>query len=158
QKAIGWTALWDAVGVYLDGASELAGRKVMLLYTDGGDTTSAMSFSDLIDLAKASDVTIYPIGELEHQSSTGRMEARRTLTALANTTGGQAFFPASDKELESIYDKVVHEIRAQYTIGYVSTNAGTDGAWRDVEVRIAGSQARRYRVRSRRGYFGPFKK
>ena len=80
------------------------------------------------------------------------------LTQIASTTGGQAFFPTSVKELDKIYEKVVAEIRAQYTLGYVSTNLATDGAWREVEVRIGGKSAGQYRVRARRGYYGPYKK
>jgi Ca-activated chloride channel homolog len=160
QKAGGWTALYDAIGVYLDGAAGQRGRKVMLLYTDGGDTRSALSLSDLIELLKASDVTVYAIGELEHQSASGRNEARRILTQIADTTGGQSFFPTSVKELDAMYDKVLAEIRAQYTIGYLSTNEQTDGTWRKVEVKIAGknARARDLRVRSRRGYWGPYRK
>jgi len=158
QKAVGWTALYDAVGVYLHGAAEQDGRKIMLLYTDGSDTRSALPFGELIELLKASDVTVYPIGELEHQSSSGRLEARRILSQIAATTGGQAFFPMSVKELEAIYDKVLAEIRAQYAVGYLSTNDTTDGAWRNVEVKIAGQNGKDYRVRSRRGYYGAYKK
>jgi Ca-activated chloride channel family protein len=160
QKAGGWTALYDAVGMYLDGAAGQRGRKIMLLYTDGGDTRSALSLSDLVELLKASDVTVYAIGELEHQSASGRNEARRILTQIAETTGGQSFFPTSVKELDAMYEKVLAEIRAQYTIGYLSTNEQTDGAWRKVEVRIAARNARGrdLRVRSRRGYWGPYRK
>ena len=57
KKASGFTALYDAIGVYLDGAGGQDGRKIMLLYTDGGDTSSSMSFRDLVDLLKASDAT-----------------------------------------------------------------------------------------------------
>jgi Ca-activated chloride channel family protein len=156
-KAVGWTALYDAIGVYLDGAAEQDGRKIMLLYSDGFDTTSALNFRELVDLLKASDVTVYPIGELDHVSQFARLDARRTLSLIARTTGGQAFFPLSPKELDSIYDKVVAEIRAQYTIGYVSSNEAADGTWREVEVRIAGKPSRDYRIRSRPGYFAPYR-
>src|SRR2546428_2824445 len=69
KKASGWTALYDAIGVYLDGAAGQDGRKIMLLYTDGGDTRSSLSRSELMDLLKASDATVYVIGALEHQSA-----------------------------------------------------------------------------------------
>src|SRR5262249_23052317 len=54
----GETALYDATGVYLDGASEDEGRKILVLYTDGGDTHSTISFGDLMTLLRASDVTV----------------------------------------------------------------------------------------------------
>ena len=69
RKPDGWTALFDAVGVYLNGVGPLDGQKIMLLYTDGGDTRSELTFSDLLDLLKSSDVTLYAIGYLENQGA-----------------------------------------------------------------------------------------
>ena len=79
RKPDGWTALFDAMGVYLDGVGPLDGRKIMLLYTDGGDTRSELAFSTLLDLLKASDVTVYAIGYLEHQSSSARTQQQMQL-------------------------------------------------------------------------------
>jgi Ca-activated chloride channel family protein len=155
QKASGNTALYDAIGVYLTGAEGQDGRKVMLLYTDGGDTRSSMSFVDLYSLLKASDATLYVIGELEHQLSLSRTEQRMRLQQMAEATGGQAFFPVSVKELDQMYEKVLAEVRAQYTIGYVPTNDTADGAWRKVDVKVRRKDCR---VRSRKGYFGPYKR
>jgi Ca-activated chloride channel family protein len=157
KKASGSTALYDAIGVYLDGAAAQMGRKVMLLYTDGGDNHSSISRSELVDLLKASDATVYAIGALEHQSVSGRNEARMVLQQIAEATGGQAFFPTSVRELDVAYEKVLAQIRAQYTLGYVSTNSRTDGSWRRVEPRIVRRDGRDLRVRSRKGYFAPFK-
>jgi Ca-activated chloride channel homolog len=158
KKASGFTALYDAIGVYLDGAAGQDGRKVMLLYTDGGDTRSAISYSDLIDLLKASDVTVYAIGALEHQSTFTKNDQRMKLQQIAEVTGGQAFFPVAVKELDAVYDKVVAQVRAQYTLGYVSTNEKTDGIWRKVEIKVVRREGRDLRVRSRKGYFAPYKK
>ena len=156
QKTTGMTALYDAIGVYLDGAGGQTGRKVMLLYTDGGDTQSSLRFNELLDLLKASDVTVYAVGALEHQSGVARERARSILQTIAETTGGKAFFPTTVKALDDMYDKVVAEVRAQYTIGYVSTNTRTDGAWRKVEIRPR--NRRDMTLRARKGYFGPYKK
>jgi Ca-activated chloride channel family protein len=158
KKVSGFTALYDAIGVYLDGAAGQDGRKVMLLYTDGGDTRSAMSYSDLIDLLKASDVTVYAIGALEHQSTFTKNDQRMKLQQIAEVTGGQAFFPVAVKELDAVYDKVVAQVRAQYTLGYVSTNEKTDGIWRKIEIKVVRKEGRDLRVRSRKGYFAPYKK
>jgi Ca-activated chloride channel family protein len=158
QKASGWTALYDAIGVYLDDAAGQEGRKIMLLYTDGGDTRSAIRYGELLDLLKASDVTVYAIGELEHQSSSSKREQQMILQRIADTTGGQAFFPNVVKDLDGVYEKVLAQIRAQYTIGYLSTNEKTDGAWRKVEMKVVNKDGHDYRIRSRKGYFGPYKK
>lgn len=155
KKVGGYTAIYDALGVYLDGASGLEGRTIVLLYTDGGDTRSSLPLHDLMDMLKASEVTLYVIGMLEHQLSSGRTLQRMTLQQLADVTGGRAFFPTSAKELDRLYDQVLTEIRAQYTLGYVSTNTKADGTWRKVEVRPR-RDARKLRVRTRPGYFARF--
>ena len=153
KKAAGDTALYDAIGTYLDGAAEQDGRKVMLLYTDGGDTRSALGLSGLMALLKASDVTVYAIGELEHQSTLSRNNQRAILQQIADATGGRAFFPLAVKELDSVYEKVLAEIRAQYTLGYMSSNEKKDGKWRKIDVRV---KSKELRTRARRGYFAPF--
>jgi len=150
----GETALYDAMGVYLDGASDDEGRKILVLYTDGGDTHSTISFGDLMTLIRASDVTVYSVGFLEH--SRGRIEERAHLTQIAEATGGQAFFPSTMKDVEASYDKVVAQIRAQYSLAYSSTNTKQDGAWRKVEIRVTRPELKGSKILARRGYFAPY--
>ena len=154
RKPDGETALYDAMGVYLDGASEDEGRKILVLYTDGGDTHSTISFGDLMTLIRASDVTVYSVGFLEH--SRGRIEERAHLMQIAEATGGQAFFPSTMKDVEASYDKVVAQIRAQYSLAYSSTNTKQDGAWRKVEIRVTRPELKGSKILARRGYFAPY--
>jgi VWFA-related protein len=157
QKLGAYTAMYDAIGVYLDGAAGQEGRKVMVLYTDGGDTRSALSLAELLDLLKASDVTVYAIGALAHQPGAGRSEQRMVLQRIAEATGGQAYFPLSLKELDKIYGQIASEIRAQYTLGYVSTNEASDGRWRKVDITVTRPGGRDLKLRSRKGYFAPYR-
>ena len=154
RKPDGWTALYDALGVYLDGAHDDRGRKILVLYTDGGDTRSNVSFSDVMTYVRAADVTVYAIGLLEHQSSSFKAEQRMRLQQITEATGGQAFFPYSMKEVDSAYEKILAQIRAQYSLGYASTNAKTDGHWRKVEIRVRRPDTR---IQTRKGYFAPYK-
>lgn len=156
KKARGLTALYDAIAVYLDDAGGQDGRKIMLVYTDGGDTQSSIRFSELMDLLKASDVVVYAIGSFGRQSSP-LTESRVILREIAEITGGRVFFPRTTQDLERAYAQVLAEIGAQYTFGYVSTNPSADGAWRKVEVRVTRADGRMYRVRSRKGYFAPYR-
>jgi VWFA-related protein len=153
----GETALYDAIGVYLDGASEQDGRKIMVLYTDGGDTQSSLGLGSLMTLLKASDVTVYAIGALDKQPYRSQVIQRALLADIAETTGGTAFFPGSIKDLDRIYEQVLGEVRAQYTIGYLSTNEKSDGAWRKVDVKITRPDAVGLHIRARRGYYAPSK-
>jgi Ca-activated chloride channel homolog len=157
RQPAGYTAMYDALGVFLDGAAENEGRTILLLYTDGGDTRSAIALGDVMTLVQASDVTIYAVGFLEHQSSSARVVQRAQLTRIAETTGGQAFFPTAMKDVEAAYDKVVAQIRAQYSLGYVSTNTALDGRWRRVQIRLVRPDLKDARIQSRRGYFALFK-
>lgn len=152
--ALGETALYDAMGVYLDGASEDEGRKILVVFTDGGDTRSAIGFSDLMTLVRASDATVYSVGFLEH--SRGRVEERARLMQIAEATGGQAFFPTTMKDVDAAYAKVVSQIHAQYSLAYSSTNTKQDGSWRKVEIRLVRPDLKGVKTLSRRGYFAPY--
>jgi Ca-activated chloride channel family protein len=156
RRPDGFTALYDALGVYLDGAAEDEGRTILVLYTDGGDTRSTISFGDVMTLIRASDVTIHTVGFLDHQSNSVKTVQRARLAQIAEATGGQAFFPSAMKDIEAAYDKVVAQIRAQYSLGYASTNPKPDGNWRKVEIRVRRPDLRDARVQSRKGYFAPF--
>jgi Ca-activated chloride channel family protein len=157
RKPEGWTAFYDAIGVYLHGAGSQTGQKILLVYTDGGDTRSTLSLQELLDLLKASDVTLYAIGYLEHYPSSSRNEQRMQLQRMAATTGGQAFFPSSVKDLDKIYEGIQREITARYSLGYVSSDTRTDGAWRKVAIRLKRPDLRNAKIRTRQGYFAPYR-
>jgi VWFA-related protein len=157
RRPDGFTALYDALGVYLDGAAEDEGRTILVMYTDGGDTRSTINLGDVMKLIRASDVTIYTVGFLEHQSSQTRVAQRASLFQIAEATGGQAFFPTAMKDVEMAYDKVVAQIRAQYSLGYSSTNTKQDGEWRKVEIKLKRADLKDVRLQSRKGYFAPYK-
>ena len=157
RKTDGWTALYDALGIYLDGVQELDGRKILVVYTDGGDTRSAQTFSDVFDMLKASDVIVYGIGFLQHQPTAVRNEQKLRLQQLADVTGGQTFFPTSAKAVGQVFDQIVAQVRAQYSLGFVSSNVVQDGTWRKVDVRLTPTHLQALRVRARRGYYAPLK-
>ncbi|MDQ2965445.1 MAG: VWA domain-containing protein [Chloroflexota bacterium] len=156
RKPDGWTALYDAIGVYLNGAQNQEGQKVLVLYTDGGDTTSSLTFRDMLDLCKASDVTVYAVGYMEHQGS-GRMQQRSELERVAAITGGQAYFPGVAKDLDGVFEKIQQELAARYSLGYLSTDLRTDGAWRGVEIKLLRPDLKGVRLRTRLGYFAPYR-
>jgi Ca-activated chloride channel family protein len=156
RKPDGWTALYDAIGVYLNGAQNQDGQKVLVLYTDGGDTTSSMTFHDMLTLCKASDVTVYAIGYMEHQGS-NRLQQRGEMERVATTTGGQAYFPSVGKDLDGVFEKIRQELAARYSLGYLSTDVRTDGAWRGVEIKLRRPDLKGVRLRTRTGDFAPYK-
>jgi Ca-activated chloride channel family protein len=157
RRPDGYTALYDAISVYLDAAAAQTGDKILVLYTDGGDTRSTMTQGDLLNLLKLSDVTVYSIGYLQHQGS-GRHEQMQVLSRIGSTSGGLAFFPTSTNDLDKMYEQILSQIAGRYSVGYVSTNTATDGKWREVRVRLANKPALKdLRIRTRAGYFAPYK-
>ena len=157
RKPDGWTALYDAVGVYLHSVGTVDGQKILLVYTDGGDTRSELTFADLLDLLKSADVTMYAIGYLENQTGSARSMQQGQLQRMSSITGGQAFFPSSVKELEKIYEKIQREIAARYSLGYISSDTRKDGEWRKVEIRLKRQDLKGAKLRTRAGYFAPYR-
>ena len=153
RKPDGWTALYDALGTYLDGADQQEGRRILVMYTDGADSRSVLRLEETLTLLKASAVTVYAIGLVQNTGSY-RQQLQMTIMRLVEATGGQAFFPSSMKEVEGAYEKVLAQIKGQYHLGIVSSNTAADGAWRRVEITVKRPGAR---VRARKGYFAPYK-
>jgi len=156
RKPDGWTAFYDALGTYLNTASTQSGEKILVMYTDGGDTRSAINQTELVDLLKTSDVTVYSIGYLEHQGS-ARTEQQQILQRFASTTGGQAFFPTRLKDVDKMYEKILRDMASRYSLGYLSTNPKMDGSWRGVKIRLTRPELKDARIRTRSGYFAPYR-
>ena len=156
RKSDGWTALYDALGVYLDGASGQQGRKILTIYSDGGDTRSSLTRHEIFDLLRASDVTVYTIGFLEHQPRSVKTILRSDLSRIAKITGGHALFPRSLDDLDEMYDRVSEEIGAQYNLGFIPSKQVSDGSWRKLKIKLTGQNHKNYEVRSRQGYFAPY--
>ena len=153
RKPDGWTALYDALGTYLDGVDQDEGRRILVMYTDGADSRSVLRLDETLTLLKASPVTVYAIGLVQNTGSY-RQQLQMTMMQMVEATGGQAFFPSSMKEVEGAYEKVLAQIKGQYHLGYLSANTATDGAWRKVAIKVKRPGAR---VRARKGYFAPYK-
>jgi len=155
RKAGGMTALYDALGVYVETALSREGQHVVLLYTDGGDSSSRMSFGKLQDLLRLGNVLVYAIGYLENQTSSGRLPQQLRVTQIARETGGEAFFPSSPKEIHEFYAKILDELASRYTIGYVPAAPVAEGKFRRVEVKLTRPDLRGAKVRTRTGYLAP---
>lgn len=158
RKTNGYTALYDALGVYLAGTTEQTGQNVLIMYTDGGDTRSTLTLNDVVDVLRSADVTVYVVGYLEHQGSSAQTAQRMELSRFAQMTGGLALFPTNVKEVDKMYEKIEREIAARYSLGYTSSDPRTNGAWRSVDIRLKRPDLKGVRLRTREGYFAPLKK
>ncbi len=158
----GSTSLNNAIYISLKGLKKIPirqedeiRRQAIILLSDGEDTSSLVTFEDVLDLARRSETAIYAIGLMEEGAtgqSKGFREATYALRQLTNDTGGRAFFPADVRSLANVYGQIYDELSSQYTIGYTSKNSRRDGAWRRLVVRVARPNVQ---ARTKQGYFGP---
>ena len=128
-------------------------RHALIVFSDGEDTSSLVSFEEVLDLAKRSEASIYTIALRGNDSSArGFREAEFVMRQLAQETGGRAFFPARIEDLNGVYSQIADELASQYTVGYSSRNPRNDGAFRRIVVQVARTNVT---ARTKRGYFAP---
>ena len=161
-EASGPTALHNALYVSLKDlnkqkkASELRRRAIVLL-SDGEDTASLVNDEQVLELARKTEIAIYAISlrpsRVPERNRQQFSQATHLLTALSRETGGQVFFPNSLSELDTVYDRIAEELRTQYSLGYVSSNARRDGKWRRVVVRAPTREG--LTIRHKIGYYAP---
>ena len=128
-------------------------RQALIVFSDGEDTSSLVSFEEVLDLAKRSETSIYTIALRGNDTSTrGFREAEFVMRQLAQETGGRSFFPAKIEDLNGVYSQIADELASQYTIGYTSKNPRNDGAFRRIVIQVARPNVT---ARTKRGYFAP---
>ena len=135
-------------------AEEDVRRQALVVFSDGEDTSSLVSFEEVLDLAKRSETAIYTIAlrTNEPAQSKGFREAEFVMRQLAQETGGRSFFPARVEDQTSVYAQIADELSSQYTIGYTSKNQLRNGAWRRVVVQVTRPNAT---PRTKKGYYAP---
>jgi VWFA-related protein len=162
QQAVpgGSTSLHNAIYVSLKELAKVkvtsdedVRRQALILFSDGEDTSSLVSFEEVLDLAKRSETSIYTIALRCNDNSTrGFREAEFIMRQLAQETGGRSFFPGKIEDLDGVYAQIADELASQYTVGYSSKNPRVDGAFRRIVVQVARANVT---ARTKRGYFAP---
>jgi VWFA-related protein len=126
-----------------------AGRRVIILVTDGQDNSSSVKMREAIERTWRSEIIVYSIGigAAEYGIDTG------TLKKIASETGGRAFFPRSEEDLDKAYAQIDEDLRSQYIMAYTPSNAAKDGSFRTIQLKV--KTRGELTVRHRRGYFAP---
>jgi VWFA-related protein len=161
-EAVGATSLYNAMYVSLKdlhrsgAAAEVElDRRAMVVLSDGNDTKSVLGFEDVKEQARKGSVVIYAISLRANEEDLKKdkyRNAKYELDMLARETGGVSYAPVKIQDLAGVYEQIEFELKTQYSLGYVSTNPATDGAWRRLQVL---SKAPGTEIRTRSGYFGP---
>lgn len=147
-QAWGGTSLYDAIHYGLNRIKDQPGRKAIIVFSDGDDTTSSLGEQDVVDYARAVEATVYCIGI---RGGVGLMDRgpRGFLRKVAKETGGQYFFPEKVGDLIRVFNGISEELHNHYLLGY-SPQRSPDGTWREIEVKINRKDAQ---LRVRKGYF-----
>jgi VWFA-related protein len=150
-QAWGGTSLYDAIHYSLDRIRDQPGRKAVIVFSDGADTTSTIEDKAVVDYARAVEATVYCIG---FRGSGPGGSPRGFLRRVATETGGQFFSPDNVGELIKVFNAISEELKNHYLLAYTPTRAA-DGTWRKIELRVSRPGAE---VRVRKGYFAVAKR
>ncbi len=128
-------------------------RQALVVFSDGEDTSSLVSFEEVLDLAKRSETAVYTIALRDTSSQArGFREAEFVMRQLAQETGGRTFFPEKVDDLVGVYGQISEELSSQYTLAYTPKNPKRDGAFRRIVVQVAKPNMT---PRTKRGYYAP---
>ena len=157
-SAGGSTSLYNAIYISLRELSKAplrradVRREAIIVLSDGEETSSLVTFDEVLEQAKRSETAIYSIGlqSDDSRSRVGFREADFVLRQLAQETGGRAFFPNEVDELPKIYQDISDELSSQYSVGYISANPLQNGQWRRIVVRV---DRESIEARAKQGYY-----
>ena len=158
-KSEGGTSMYDAIYLASRDLDYRNGRHVMVVVTDGGDTTSFKSFHQALESAQLADLVIYPVLVMPITNDAGRnIGGENALSTLAAGTGGRVFTPSSSAELDRAFEDILRELRTQYLIGYYPKDVPlTKDRFHNLKVTVQPpAGAKNLRVITRSGYYGDF--
>jgi Ca-activated chloride channel family protein len=144
-QAWGGTSLYDAIQYSLGRIKDQPGRKAVIVFSDGADTTSSLPDREVVDYARAVEATVYTIGF----TGSGGRSPRGFLRKIASETGGEFFAPGNVGDLIRVFTQISDELKNHYLIAYTPKRPA-DGTWREIELKVdrPGTE-----VRVRKGYF-----
>jgi Ca-activated chloride channel homolog len=166
-KAEGATSLYDAIYLAADYLKPMQGRKVIVIVSDGSDTTSNKGLLEVLAQAQQADVVLFSVytGNRGFSQNLRDLAGERALETLTSETGGEIFFPRATpgtageaideqslKELDLTFAILANQLRTQFTLGFFSSNDKRDGSFRKLTVKI---KKQGYLMRARKGYYAP---
>jgi Ca-activated chloride channel family protein len=147
------TSLYDAIYLTSRELEGREGRHIMVIVTDGGDTTSTKNFHAALEAAQLADTAIYPVLVVPIPTDAGRnVGGENALTTLAAGTGGHVFLPTLGAEMDQAFTHLIQDLRTQYLLAYYPKDVPlTKNRFHRLEVRVRDP---RLRVLARNGYYG----
>lgn len=147
-QAWGGTSLYDAIHYGLNRVKDQTGRKALVVFSDGADTTSSLKEHEVVDYARAVEATVYCVG-IRGETGLVARSPRGFLRKIAKETGGEFFFPDRVGELGKVFASISDELHNHYALAYAPRRPA-DGTWREIAVKLNRRDAE---LRVRKGYF-----
>jgi VWFA-related protein len=154
QTLAGSTAIWDAIWatsneLLMESAEHQ--RRAIILLTDGVDTISQVRMQEAINRALKVDALIYAIG-IGDRYQFGIDEG--SLKKITEGTGGRAYFPKNERELNEAFSQIDRDLRERYLVAYSSTNKSRDGSYRRITIEVTDPELKKQlKLNYRPGYF-----
>jgi Ca-activated chloride channel family protein len=147
------TSLYDAIFYAARSLERREGRKIIVVITDGGETTSSRNLQQALEAAQMADAVIYPLVVIPITNDAGRnIGGEHALTIMAERTGGRTFLPAGSEQLDSAFIDLLNELRTQYVLGFYPHGVPlTKDRFHTLQVRVKPAELR---VSARNGYYG----
>jgi len=149
------TALYDAIYLVSHSLDRRQGRKVIVLITDGGDTSSKFGYKEAVRSAEEAEAIVYSIIVVPIENSAGRETGgEHALIQLSEDTGGKYYYATSIAQLDEAFHQISDELRTQYLLAYYPTQRTSNSEFRRIQVSVSdGPTPGPYHVRHRAGYY-----
>jgi len=150
------TSLYDAIDLCSGTLLDRQGRKVLVLITDGGDTTSKTGYNEALRRAQQAEAIVYSIIVVPVEADAGRnLGGEHALIQISEDTGGKYYYAGTGNQLDEAFRKISDELRTQYLIAFYPNRKLADSPFRRIQVQLTSKDAdsKAYRVRHRAGYY-----
>ena len=163
-QASGATSLYDGIYLAADYLKKTKGRRVIVIVSDGGDTTSRVKLTEALARTQEADAVIFNVytGVISNSQNIRDLAAERAMQTLTQQTGGEVYAPQmamngneidedqSLKNLDAAFIQLAEQLRTQYILRYYSSNDSRDGKFRKIEVKV---KQEGLKAKARAGYY-----
>jgi len=150
------TSIYDAIFLCSESLLDREGRKVLVLITDGGDTTSKADYNSALRRAQQAEAIVYSIIVVPVEADAGRnLGGEHALIQISKDTGGKYYYAEGQQQLDEAFRKISDELRTQYLLAFYPSRKVSDSPFRRIKVELSKKdpEGRDYQVRHRAGYY-----
>jgi Ca-activated chloride channel family protein len=150
----GGTSLYDAIYLASGELYDRDGRHVLVIVTDGADTTSTKDYQAAVRAAQRADIVIYPILIIPIENDAGRSTGgENALTTMSASTGGRVSLATLGPDLDQAFSRIIDELRTQYFIAYYpgAVSPPPPDPFHRISVQLSHPGLR---ISTRAGYYG----